>query len=112
MQHSVACGVFDLAQVDVCAAKSFLQEHEHVAQMRAHVPRGYDIVDPEFLLVGVHPHPNFRRFPLVANYDHLRYVLLNVIQRGQQHLLGLDPARIDISLANILQDVVDDSKLR
>ena len=53
VEHPVAGGVLDVAQVDVGPAQAVLQEGEDVAQVGAHVPGTVHVVDAELLLLRV-----------------------------------------------------------
>ena len=53
VQHPVAGGVLDVAQIHVRAPQPVLDEGEHVAQVRRDVPRTGHVVDAKALLLRV-----------------------------------------------------------
>ena len=53
VQHAVAGRVLDLAQIDVGVLEVRLQEREHLAQARRHVPGALHVVDAELSRLGV-----------------------------------------------------------
>ena len=111
VQHAVARGVFDVSKVDVRPPETVLHERERVAQVRAHVPRRDDVIDPKLLLLGVDADAHLRGVVLLSRDDDLRHVLLHVVERRQQHLLRLDALGVDVPVSNGLQHLVDDLEL-
>ena len=111
VEHPVAGGVFDVAQVDLGAAQAVLQEGEDVAEARAHVPGALHVVDAELLLLRVDPHLHGGR-SLVVDDDDLGALPLDRVQRRQEHLLRLHALRVDVAVADRLQHLVHDAELR
>ena len=112
VQHAVARRVLDVAQVDVGPAQAVLEEREDVAQVRAHVPGAAHVVDAERLLLRVDPHLHLGRVGVVADDDDLRDVLLDVVERREEHVLRLDALGVDVAVADGLEDLVDHLELR
>ena len=94
------------------ATQAVLQECEHVAQVGAHVPRAAHVVDAETPLLRVDADAHVGGIGVVANDDDLRDVLLHVVERREEHLLRLDALRIDVAVADGLEDLVHDLELR
>ena len=112
VQHAVAGRVLDVAKIHVRAAEAVLHEREHVPQVRAHVPGAVHVVDAEDLLLRVDAHAHLARVRFVAHDDDLGHVLLHVVEGRQEHVLGLDALRVDVAVADGLEDLVDDLELR
>ena len=112
VEHPVARGVYDVPKVHVGAAQPVLHEREDLAQMRAHIPGADDVVDTEGLLLRVDAHAHLRRARVVTDDDDLCDVLLDVVERGEEHLLWLDSLRVDVAVAHRLEHVVHDPQLR
>jgi hypothetical protein len=108
-QHAVARRVLDFPQIDFAVLQVALQEREHLAEPRGHVPGPLHVVDAELALVRVDPHLQCRR-PFIVQHDDLCDLLLNLIERGQEHLPRLDPRGIDVLLADQVQGLVDGKK--
>ncbi len=110
VEHAVARGVFDLAEIDLGAAEVVLDEREDVAQARGDVPGALDVVDAELFLLRVDADLH-RRGALFVEDDDLRDVALDVVERAEEHVARLDALRVDVFLAHDAERLVDDLEL-
>ena len=81
VEHAVAGGVLDLAQIDLVAVQVLLQEREHLAQLGGDVPGAEHVVDPQLLLLGVDADRHFAA--LVGQHDDLGHIALDEVERAR-----------------------------
>ncbi len=104
MEHAVAGGVLDLAEVDLGPAEVLLEEREDLAQARRDVPGALHVVDAELLLRGLDADGDL--VGIVGQDDDLGHVALNVIERREEHVLRLDAVRVDVFVPDHLERLV------
>ncbi len=105
VQHAVARRVLDLAEIDLGPAEVLLEEREHLTQARGHVPGALHVVDAELLLVVLDADRDL--LGVVGQDDDLRHVALDVVERREEHLLGLHAVGIHVLVADHLEGLVD-----
>ena len=98
-EHTVDRRVLDVTLL-VWVADVALDEAEDVAERERHLPELIEPTQPlevEDVLGAADRHPDPCRRLGVVDHD-LGNGLLNIIERRQKHLIGLDPRRVDVVL--------------